>query len=307
MKIVKTTVTIVIICAIFYFLITNLVKNWQKIPFDALRFNLANLLISYAFLLVNFLLFIQGWKCIVHRLGSTISYKTSFWVISLSQLAKYIPGGIWFTLGRVYLVKDKKIKAEIIAMSVVIETVLTFLVCILLFLLSIIFTTRQTLSDFIFIIPLFIIFLVALQPAILNKLINFATKIFRRPPIHLSMTYSQLLVLSMYFLAFLVAQVIGFYLLIGAIYPIALSKIFDLTAAYTLSWMAGFVVIFAPSGLGVREGVMTLLLSPLLPTPLAIAISFVARVWMTVFEIVLFCAGLIVKKQDQSQHGQKIR
>jgi hypothetical protein len=61
--------------------------------------------------------------------------------------------------------------------------------------------------------------------------------------------------------------------------------------------MTGFIVIFAPGGLGIREGMMTLLLSPLVPTPLAIAISFMQRVWMTIFEVIIFFVGLVIKKK----------
>jgi hypothetical protein len=64
--------------------------------------------------------------------------------------------------------------------------------------------------------------------------------------------------------------------------------------------MTGFVVIFAPGGLGVREGMMTLLLRSFIPTPLAIAISFIARVWMTLFEIVVFFIGLIVRRTGKT-------
>lgn len=296
MKTLKTILIVALILAIFYFLIANLVKNWQKIPFESLRFNLTNLAISFAFLLFNILLFIKGWKDIINRLGRNISYRTAFWIISLSQVAKYMPGGIWFALGRVYLGKSKKLNAEAVAISVVIETGLTFLGCILLFLLSIIFSRQQTFTNTFFLIPIFLLFLILLQPSVLNRLINIALRIFKRPMINLEMSYFQLLKLSMYFLGFLIAQIIGFYFLINSIYPVAVSQIFELAAAYILSWMIGFVAIFAPGGLGVREGAMTLLLSPMLPTPLAIAISFIARVWLMIFEIAMFFVGLLVKK-----------
>ena len=71
----------------------------------------------------------------------------------------------------------------------------------------------------------------------------------------------------------------------------------NLVSAYTLAWITGSVAIFAPGGLGVREGVMTLLLSPILPVPLAIALSFITRVWITVFEAVVFFVGLIIQHQ----------
>jgi len=299
MKIRNVLATIIVVL-IFYFLIANLIKNWQNIPFDSLHFSVVNVVLSFIFLFVNFFLFIQGWKSIVNALGEKVGFKSAFWIISSSQIAKYVPGGIWFALGRVYLGKIEKIKGEIIALSVIIETGLTFLVGILLFFISISLVEQKLFAQFIFIVPIFFLFLIILYPPILNRLMNFALRIIKKPTINLNISYKQLLQLSIYFFGLWIAQIIGFYFLINAIYTISFSKIFILAAAYTLSWMTGFVVIFAPGGLGVREGMMTLLLSTILPTPLAIAISFIARVWITVFEIVVFFIGLSVKRSMQS-------
>lgn len=296
MRIFKKFLIIIILLIIFSFLISNLIKNWQNIPFNSLRFNLINLIISFVLLCINFLIFVQGWRVIILKLGSNISFKNSFWIMSSSQIAKYVPGGIWFALGRVYLGKSEKLKEEIVALSVVVETGLTFLTGILVFLLSITLMEQKFITNFLFVIPIFFLFLIALYPPLLNKLTNFALRIFKKPAIHLDISFGQILQLSIYFLGLWFAQIIGFYFLINAIYPIALSKIFNLTAAYTLSWMTGFVVIFAPGGLGVREGMMTLLLSPILPTPLAIVMSFITRIWITIFEIVIFFVGLLIKK-----------
>ena len=296
MRILKRVLTVVVVSIVFYFLITNLVKNWQKIPFDSLHFHSLNLIISYVFLFLNFLIFVEGWRNIMIKFGHSISFKNAFWIISSSQIAKYVPGGIWFALGRVYLGKSRNLKEENVALSVVVETGLTFLVGILLFLLSVNFVSQKIFANFLYVIPIFFLFLIVLYPSILNRVINFALQILKKPNIKITISYSQILKLSIYFFGLWIAQIIGFYFLINAIYPMPISKIFTLSAAYTLSWMTGFVVIFAPGGLGVREGMMTLLLSPILPAPLAIAISFIARIWITLFEIVIFFVGLLVKK-----------
>ncbi len=214
-----------------------------------------------------------------------------------SQIAKYVPGGIWFALGRVYLSRAEKIREEITAISVIVETGLTFLVGVLLFALSAIFVRERVSAQFIFAIPVFCLFLVMLYPAVINRIMNYALRMLRRSLIHFDVAYVQILQLSVFFFGIWIAQIIGFYFLVNAIYTIPLSKIFNLAAAYIVSWMIGFIVPFAPGGLGVREGMMTLLLQPILPTPLAIAISFIARVWITVFEIIIFFVGLIVKKK----------
>jgi len=229
-------------------------------------------------------------------MGDFISFTNAFWVMSASQTAKYIPGGIWFALGRIHLGKGDKLRAETIGISVIIEAGLTFLVGILLFILSIYFSRYANINNFLYIVPAFIFFIIVLYPPLLNKLINFALVILKRPLVNLRITYLQLLQLSVYFLGLWIAQIVGFYFLINSIYPINISKVSHLAAAYTLSWMSGFVVIFAPGGLGVREGVMSLLLSSFIPSPLAIAISFLSRVWITVFEIVVFFIGLAIHK-----------
>jgi uncharacterized membrane protein YbhN (UPF0104 family) len=255
--------------------------------------------LSFIFLLINFLIFVQGWRAIIHGLGADISFTKAFWVISSSQIAKYIPGGIWFALGRVYLGKGEKLRGEVVAMSVIIETCLTLLVGILLFLLSVNLANERIRANFLALIPIVLLFLFILYPPILNYLLRISLRIFRRPPVTLAISYKRVLGLSGYFLGLWIAQIIGFHWLINAIYPLTVVHIFKLTAAYTLSWITGFVVVIAPGGLGVREGMMTLLLSSILPTPLAIAISFLARVWITVFEAIVFFVGLIIQRRTR--------
>ena len=127
---------------------------------------------------------------------------------------------------------------------------------------------------------------------------NIGLRLVKKPAIELKISYLHLLKLSVFFFGLWIAQIIGYYFLIDSIMPIPFYRIFSLAAAYTLSWMAGFIVVIAPGGLGVREGMMSILLSPILPAPLAIAISFIARVWITVFEIITFFIGLIVKGRN---------
>lgn len=292
----KKFVTVIIISIIFYFLLSHLIKNWNKIPFDNLHFNIINLVISIIFLFINFLIFVEGWRTILIKLGDSIDFKRAFWIMSASQTAKYVPGGIWFVLGRIHLGKETNLGAEKIGLSVIIETMLTFLVGIIIFIFSISFSGYAKLNNFIYVIPALVFFLILLYPPLLSRLANFCLKIVKRPVVNLAISYSELLNLSIYFLGLWIAQIIGFYFLINSIYSIDINRITNLAATYTLSWMSGFIVIFAPGGLGVREGTMSLLLSSFIPTPLAIAISFLSRVWITVFEIVVFFIGFTVHK-----------
>lgn len=294
MKFLRRIITVFVVLVIFFFLIRSLVRNWHQIPFASLHFRPAYLLISYIFLLLNFLFFVKAWQAIIRYLRSDIAFSNAFWVMTASQTAKYVPGGVWFALGRVYLAKNKELSPETIGVSVIIETGLTFLVGILLFFLALSLSRPENIVNYLLLIPVFFFFLLVLYPPVLNRLVNLGLKIIKRPAIRFELSYRQLLRIAFYFLGLWLAQIIGYFLLINSIYPIPTGRIPSLAAIYIISWMAGFIVILAPGGLGVREGTMSLLLSALVPSALAIGISFISRVWITIFEIVIFFAGLSI-------------
>jgi uncharacterized membrane protein YbhN (UPF0104 family) len=78
---------------------------------------------------------------------------------------------------------------------------------------------------------------------------------------------------------------VGFYLFVDSVYPVAPQYILFLTGALAISSTLGLIAIFAPSGLGVREGALVYLLSLMMAAPVAVLISILTRIWMTLIEI----------------------
>ncbi len=62
--------------------------------------------------------------------------------------------------------------------------------------------------------------------------------------------------------------------------------LFFVTGAYAFSWLLGFVIVFAPSGLGVREATFVALLAPSLGAGPATAIALILRFANTVGDLV---------------------
>lgn len=303
MKILNRVLTGAVVAVIFYFLIRHLVTNWGKIPFSELRFDVGYLAISFLFLLAYFLLLTIGWSQIVGELDSKIPFQKALYIMATSQIAKYLPGGIWYTLGRVYLGKSARIKEEIGLLSVVFETFLLMLTNLVIFLVAINFISSEPVLSPWLSILFIVVILVLLYPPLLNMLLNLALRLFKRPRVMLKAKYANILKLSAYFFGVWLCQIAGFYTLINSIFPIPLTQLAHLAAAYTLSWITGFIVLFAPGGLGVREGMMSLLLAPILPSPLAVAISFISRIWITLFETVMFFVGLGIRKRTSTRNN----
>ena len=66
------------------------------------------------------------------------------------------------------------------------------------------------------------------------------------------------------------------------------------------------MVLFAPGGLGVREGILVYLLSHVMPGPVAVIISILTRLWMTLIEIGLIGVIYLVSQtwRDPKKEGQ---
>jgi len=56
--------------------------------------------------------------------------------------------------------------------------------------------------------------------------------------------------------------------------------------AFAAAYVGGYLALFAPAGLGVREGLLAAFLAPVLPPEAALAVAVAARLWATGVEVV---------------------
>jgi len=66
-------------------------------------------------------------------------------------------------------------------------------------------------------------------------------------------------------------------------------SVLDGLPAYPAAYVLGYLAVFAPAGLGVREGVLIAFLDPILGAGAAVLAVF-ARLWATAVELVLALA-----------------
>jgi uncharacterized membrane protein YbhN (UPF0104 family) len=86
-------------------------------------------------------------------------------------------------------------------------------------------------------------------------------------------------------------------ILVGATLPtLSAEQIVTITSGFSLAWLAGFVAVFVPGGLGIREAGMVLVLEPIIGSASAILIAILARVINLAVDALLFMFALIWKK-----------
>jgi uncharacterized membrane protein YbhN (UPF0104 family) len=227
-------------------------------------------------------------------------------------LGKYLPGKVWLLLGRFYFYESKGKSKKAISIALYLETVTIIVAAGLMFLAALLFfeevrpfyTGRQP----IWLIVPFLLGFASLHPRVLQKILNWVLVRLKREPIFLSISYSNILwILFVCILSWIIGGV-GFYLFVNSVYSVAPQHILFLTGALAISSTLGLIAIFAPSGLGVREGALVCLLSFRMATPVAVIISILTRIWMTLIEIGLIGVVYLIrefqKREEREEHGE---
>jgi len=285
----RYTIGSIIVIVSFYFLISQLVRDWLQIPFSQLRFNPFLLIVSYILLVfLHFPLGGYGWKLILAGFGEKIPVMRCIAIITVTQLGKYAPGKVWFTLGRMSFAKRDGVPEAKTLTSVVIETGFLLLAAIFLLGSAILLLPRTVVPKAIYYCFLLApLTLIITYPPVLNRILKPLLKWFKQPIFSLELSYPQLLlILSVYVLDWFI-QGVGCFILINSFYPLPLSRLPVLLGGYSISWILGFIILIAPAGLGIREGIYTYILKLVMPQPIAIISALITRIWMSTAELVM--------------------
>ena len=278
-----------IVIAIFIFLGKMVWDNWIQVR-DA-SFSLRPFLLILSTLLFAFSYFIQiwAWYFITLKLDIALSFKKTLEGWLYSQLGKYVPGKVWILLGRFAFYQSQGKSKKAISIALYFETITIIMAAGFISFIALIYFKEGKLflsgTTFGWVIFLLIVALIVLHPQVLQKIFNWILVQFKKEPISLSLSYSDILwVLMICVLSWIVGG-IGFYLFVQSVFSVSPSHILFLTGALAFSSTLGLIALFAPSGLGVREGVLVYLLSYLMPGSVAVVISVLTRIWITLIEI----------------------
>lgn len=277
-----------LILAIFYYLINRIYKDWELVK--TASFSTSTPLIIASILLLLFLFFFQVfiWQKILIDNGYSISFWKSYKIFTLSNLGRYIPGKVWQVLGMMYMAEKENIPKSVTAVSAVFVLLLSiiagaFFVCAT-FLSNWDFIEKFHIDYFILLLPLC---LFSLHPRIMNFVVVLLGKIFKREMQTLNYNTKKLLkYLSLYFFFWLVYGV-SFSLFLSGIYPLnSIKEYITIAGIYPSAFLVGYLTLIVPGGIGVREGVVAMLLSYFMPPAVASTIAILSRVWFSAVELI---------------------
>jgi len=294
MKILKYITALILIIVIFYFIGDNLYSNWNQLSGLDLKWNYSFIVISLLTLMVAWLATVYGFKLLFAEFGYNVSFKKVYVIYFRSIGGKYLPGKFWQLAGSTYFASKAGIPEGISFTTFLVGQVYSVLAALIMFgsmLLAGSFDFPLEISDQMkwFGISIVIILLVfALRPALIEKSLNTLLKYFKREEVRLNISMIKALFFTLYFGVCWFIFGLAFWFLANALIYIPFSDSLGLTIIIATSVVIGFLAVITPGGIGVREGVMIVLLASYggyqNPLPAALALGF--RLLITISEIV---------------------
>jgi len=275
-----------LVLVVLYFWGQAVYANWSQVGQVAWQADVRLLLASAALALVHLPITALIWREALRFLGLPVPRRWSVKTYLLAQLGRYVPGGIWDVAGRMVLSSDRGLPKGPVSVSILVEMVLGVVTGAMIFLFSLLFWDRALPPEALYVAVGFVLVgLLVLHPALLGPVLSLAARLLRRDTVPLPLRYSQVLLLAAYHLLARLVIGLAFFLFAAALVPLDWHLMPVFAGIFVAAWVMGFVVVFAPQGLGVREGVMVFLLSFYMPVAAASVIAMAFRLWLSLRDL----------------------
>ena len=272
--------------AIAYFVL-QVKSSWGQfvaIP-ETIHPNWWRVLGSAAWVAASYIVLIETWRQIVVAWGGHLSWPAAARIWFISNLGRYVPGKVWQIGAMGALAQEAGVSSVAAVGSALVVNVVNLLAGLLVVLVA----GSRLLAGYSSALAVALIIFCALvlgSPWFLPPLVRLANRVSGRnlpipaiPPLAIIFAVAGCaLAWNLYGLAF--------HDLTVAIFGGAAGRPTYYTAVFTLSYLMGYIVLFAPGGLGVRESSLVALLAAagLETGAQAAALAIASRLWLTVVE-----------------------
>jgi uncharacterized membrane protein YbhN (UPF0104 family) len=244
---------------------------------------------------------------LIYREAHSLLQRDAPWLPStlvawISPLGKYLPGKVGAALGAIWIYRRFGIRATVGATVLLLATG-SALSAGFVFLLPYWLGVGDPGESFSAVaLPAWAVMFVGLlfsYPPLFFAPFNWLLGRLGRPQLDLIAPFLGYLRLVALGVGQLFLSGLAFWLVVNGVTDVALRDWYHLAAAYTVAGIVGLFAIFAPGGLGVREGMLLLLLeSSINGAELALAVILM-RIGVIIAELLLALCGLVLWKQCQ--------
>jgi uncharacterized membrane protein YbhN (UPF0104 family) len=294
-------ITVAALAVVSVFFAVTLSARWRDIISLKWQPRPGVFALACVLLAVSYALVACVWGFALRRAaGTPVRAGARIWF--LSNLARYVPGNVWSFVGAVELARREGV-ARPVTLAVMAYTQVLSVGVALLAGLPVLLAEWARLGR-----P-------ALLGAVAVAVVAGAAAAFRRQLLALVRrrlpglagtdlvpSPGTIALLVVGYAAYWAVTGLAFAALVASAHRLAPGDVPLVVAAFAAAYAVGFLSLLTPAGLGVREGVLVVALSPVLPAGPALVVALVSRVWMMVAEL----AGAGVAQLAAGRHRQRI-
>lgn len=256
------------------FVAKTLITRWDDVADAFQQVNAPNLILSLLLGLSAMTSIGWIWVQMISDKGHPVAHRRAMRWYFTGQLGKYVPGGIWPIVGRAELAARNGVPRKDAYASTGLSLVTTYLAAIVAIAIGAAFAPGKWPFSILIAIALVIGYYVFSHEKLRAKVITIAVKF---SPAAQSLTEPKRL-------ATLTLMHLPSWILMSLSTSVTASAfgahigILQMLFITSTSWLAGFVVVGVPGGIGVREAIFTSLAGGIIGTPMAVSLALMSRV-----------------------------
>jgi uncharacterized membrane protein YbhN (UPF0104 family) len=264
--------------------------------------------LSALVVLATYALLIEAWRLVVRAWGGHLGFGTAARIWSVSNLGRYLPGKVWSIAAMGLLARRAGVSAVAATGSSILVTLVNVAAGFAVLLLAgsralALVAPGEAGKRLAVSVALAVTAGLVVLPWALPSLARLAVRLLRREVVLPTIAPGQLWLVVLANVAAWFGYGAAFLLLGRAVLPGSASVVLsagswlDATAVFTASYLAGYLALVVPGGLGVRELAMVAVLTGLGITGNVEAwlLALASRLWLTVLELL---PGLLFLARD---------
>jgi uncharacterized membrane protein YbhN (UPF0104 family) len=226
-----------------------------------------------------------SWRALLADFGSAVPLTGAMRIFFVGQLGKYVPGKVWQVLAQVRLGRPYQVPGRTSAAAAAIVTLISLGAGLLVTVLTLPALGGGALASYWWALLVLPLAIVALWPPVLNRLLAALMRMLRREPMPQPLSLKG------------IGRAVGWAMVMWLCYGVHLWVLLGTTGlppagvlvraigAFAGSWAIGFLLVFAPAGLGPRELSLALLLGATVAAPVALAAALISRLMLTLADV----------------------
>lgn len=272
----------------------SLWQNLRQVDFSSVRIAPLALVASLITITAIYLMQMLSYRFLLASYARKLPWRVMMAVAWVPILGKYVPGKVAAIAGAVLLLRRFGVGAAVALSVVLVLDGLAVLAGLMLgSRLLLLPEMREAVpGGWVLMVAVIVGGLICVAPPIYGRLVNLALRILRRPPLPRSPTLREYALPALTAVMQWVFSGTGLWLMchaLGAEPHLSEWPMFVSVAA--LAMTISYLALFAPGGIGVREGIFMLGLGPIIGLPSASVVVVAMRIAHTLIELLLSAIG----------------